>query len=95
MNSILQSNKECYFCKTKNNLHKHHIMKGVRNRDKSEKDGLYVYLCYEHHEGTNGVHGKNGHNLDLTLIRNAEEQWLICNNKTIEDFIKRYGRNYL
>lgn len=95
MNSILQSNKECYFCKTRFNLHKHHIMKGIRNRDKAEQDGLWVYLCYQHHEGTNGVHGKNGHNLDLTLIKKAEEQWLVCNNKTTEDFIKRYGRNYL
>lgn len=95
MNSILQSNKECYFCKNKSNLHKHHIMKGIRNRKKAEEDGLWVYLCYEHHEGTNGVHGKNGHNLDIMLIKKAEEQWLCCNNKTKNDFIKKYGRNYI
>lgn len=95
MNSIMQSKKECYICHTKLNLHKHHVMKGIRNRDKAEQDGLYVYLCYEHHEGTNGVHGKNGHDLDLTLIRKAEEQWLVCNNRTKDDFRKRYGKNYL
>lgn len=95
MKSIMQTNKECYFCHKKINLHKHHILKGIRNRKKSEEDGLYVYLCYEHHEGTNGVHGKNGHELDMILIRKAEEQWLGCYNKTEEDFIERYGKNYL
>lgn len=58
-------------------------------------DGLMVYLCYEHHEGTDGVHGKNGHKLDLQLKRIAEERWLEYYNKNVDDFIKRYGKNYL
>lgn len=93
--SLLQEEKKCYVCNSKKNLHKHHIMKGLRNRKKAEEDGLWVYLCYEHHEGTNGVHGKNGHSLDLDLIKQAELYWIKFNNKTIDDFIKRYGRNYL
>ena len=95
MKSLLQDKKQCYVCNSQSNLHKHHIMKGVRNRDKSEQDGLWVYLCYNHHEGTYGVHGKLGHNLDIELIKQAELYWLKHNNKTIDDFIKRYGRNYL
>ena len=95
MNSIMQDKKECYVCGTQFNLHKHHIMKGIRNRNKAEQDGLWVYLCYEHHEGTNGVHGKYGDKLNKRLIVDGENQWLCYYNKTIDDFIQRYGKNYL
>lgn len=95
MNSIMQNVKYCYICGNTNNLHKHHIMKGVRNRNKAEQDGLWVWLCYQHHEGTNGVHGKNGHELDLYLIKQAEEKYLVHYNKTIDDFVRRYGKNYI
>lgn len=94
MKSIIQKNKECYVCKKSNNLHFHHIMFG-KNRKKADNDLLTVYLCYEHHEGTNGVHGKNGHELDLRLKQIAEQVWLEYYNKTIDDFISRYGRNFL
>lgn len=91
---IIQDTKQCYVCNTKNNLHLHHIIFG-KNRKKADEDGLVVYLCYEHHEGTYGVHGKNGHKLDIELKKQAELYWLKYNNKTEEDFIKRYGKNYL
>ena len=91
----MQDTKQCYFCWERNNLHKHHVLKGIRNRSKAEEDGLWVWLCYEHHEGTNGVHGKNGHQLDLKLIQTAELDWLSYYDKTIDDFIQRYGKNYL
>lgn len=94
MKSIISDKKECYVCKTTNNLHLHHIMFG-KNRKKADKDGLTIYLCHEHHEGTNGVHGKNGHNLDIKLKQLAEKRWLEYYGKDIEDFIKAYGRNYL
>lgn len=94
MGSIIQDTKQCYVCNTKNNLHLHHIIFG-KNRKKADEDGLVVYLCYEHHEGTYGVHGKNGHKLDIELKKQAELYWLKYNNKTEEDFIKRYGKNYL
>lgn len=92
--SILQNKKECYVCGSKLNLHLHHIIFG-KNRKKADEDGLVVYLCWEHHVGTNGVHGKNGKALDRTLKGIAETQWLVKNVKTKEDFIKRYHKNYL
>lgn len=52
MKSILQTNKECYVCKTTYNLHLHHICYGVANRKISDKNGFVVYLCQYHHEGT-------------------------------------------
>lgn len=95
MESIINNNKKCFKCGSINNLHCHHIFFGGRNRNKSEKDGLKVYLCWEHHEGTYGVHGRMGHNLDIYLKQIAEKKWLEYYNKTIDDFIKRYGRNFL
>ena len=92
--SIINNNKVCYICGTIYNLHLHHIIFG-QNRKKADQDGLVVYLCREHHEGTNGVHGKNGHLLDIKLKQIAERHWLKHNNSTKEDFIKRYGKNYL
>ena len=93
MKSIIQTKKECYVCKSKNNLHEHHIFFG-KNRKKSEEDGMKVYLCYAHHEGTDGVHGKNGSQLDKELKYIAERVW-ISNYGDIQKFIIRYGRNYL
>lgn len=93
-NSIIDRKKRCFVCGKKDNLHLHHIMFG-KNRKKADADGLTVYLCYEHHEGTNGVHGKNGHSLDLKLKKLAEHLWIYYYNKSIDEFIERYGKNYL
>lgn len=95
MKSIIQNEKVCYICGAKTNLHLHHIFFGIRNRRKADKDKLAVYLCYEHHEGTFGVHGKNGHNLDMSLKKIGQATWMSYYHKTEKDFIKKYGRNYL
>ena len=94
MKSIITDKKECYVCGTTQNLHRHHILFG-KNRKKADEDGLTVYLCYYHHESSDGVHGLNGHELDLKLKVIAEKRWLEFYNKTIDDFIKRYGKNYI
>lgn len=94
MKSIINIEKQCYICGTTINLHLHHILFG-KNRKKADEDGLVIYLCYYHHEGTYGVHGKNGHELDLKLKQIAEERWCKFYNKTPQQFIKRYGKNYI
>ena len=75
--------------------HRHEVFFGQRNRSKSIEDGLIVFLTHEDHEGTNGVHGKSGHEFDLYLKRIAQKRWMEFYNKTTEQFIKRYGKNYL
>ena len=95
MKSILQSKKECYICFSTNNLEVHHCFFGSANRKLSEQDGLKVWLCYEHHRGTNGVHGKNGSELNIKLKQIAEKKWIDTYNKSINEFIKKFGRNYL
>ena len=94
MKSIINNDKKCFVCGSVFNLHLHHIFFG-KNRKNADRDGLTVYLCYQHHEGTNGVHGKNGHELDVKLKSIAETCWLVNNRKKKEDFIERYGKNYL
>ena len=94
MKSIIQEQKECFVCHTKDNLHLHHILYGHK-RKKADEDGLTVYLCYWHHEGADGVHGRDGKELSESLKRIAEEKWLEFYDKTIDDFIARYGKNYL
>lgn len=48
MESIIQTDKKCFFCNTTLDLHSHHIFEG-RNRDNSEKYGLKIWLCSKHH----------------------------------------------
>lgn len=74
-------------------LHKHHIFGGA-NRKFSEQDGLYVYLPPElHNMSDKGIH------FDKEFMDYAhkvgQEAWMEYYDKTIEDFIKRYGKNYL
>lgn len=92
MKSIIQKRKECYVCGQVTNLHSHHILFG-KNRRNSEKYGLKVWLCYQHHEGTDGVHGKNGHELDLRLKKIAQRTFE--ETHTGEEFISIFGRSYL
>ena len=90
--SILQDKKVCYVCNsTKINIHE--VFYG-RNRQKSIEDGCCIYLCPRHHNMSDeGIHFN--HELDLRVKKEMEKKWLQCYNKTIEDFIKRFGRNYL
>lgn len=65
MKSILHNKADgtCYLCQllyqdySRKTVQEHHIIYGRGNRKLSEKYGLKVYLCYEHHEGSkDGVH---------------------------------------
>lgn len=65
------------------------------NRQKSINNGLIVFLTSENHRGTFGVHGKEGKAFNLYLKEIAQKTWQEYYNKTTEEFIKRYGKNYL
>jgi len=85
---------KCYVCGRYGYVERHHIL-GGRNRKKCNRYPLLIVpLCTEHHRGTNGVHGKNGHELDCMLKREAQ---IIFerNYGTREEFIKLFGRSYL
>lgn len=74
--------------------HRHEVFYGVRNRQKSIDDGLVVFLPPElHNTSSLGVHYNKA--LDLELKKAAQKRWCEYYDKTIEEFIKRYGKNYL
>lgn len=80
-------------CGTTLNLHVHHVFYGTANRRLSDEDGCVVYLCQRHHTGEQGIH--NNHKADKTLKAKCQIEYMRQNNKTLEEFIARYGKNFL
>ena len=77
-----------------NGSHRHEVFFGTRNRQKSIDDGLVVFLTPELHNMSNkGVHF-NKEFRDM-MQKEGQRSWMKHYNKTIDDFIKRYGKNYL
>lgn len=69
--SIIQKDRECFFCGRMTGLERHHVFGGVANRKISEKYGLTVYLCHECHTGTEGAQYDKTRNIELK--RKAQE----------------------
>jgi hypothetical protein len=91
--SILQDEKVCYITGQTNNLHCHHIFRGV-NRKISDKNGFFVYLAgWLHNQSDHGVHGKYGQELDLMLKRHCQMAYEKEHSR--EEFMALIGRNYL
>ena len=95
MKSIIPNDdKYCYICKKFGRKTRgtdcHHLVFGSANRRCSEEDGLKVQLCHYHHMA---LHQHGLYKDELQQL--AEEVWLKHYNKTVEDWIKRYGKNFL
>lgn len=75
-------------------LDKHHIFGGAY-RSKSERYGLYVYLCHHdcHIFGEYAAH-KNADAMRY-LHQYGQKKAMYENNWTIDDFIREFGKNYL
>lgn len=70
----------------------HEIFFG-KNSQLSKRYGCQVRLCFEHHRGTYGVHGKNGHELDKGLKQKGQ---LDFENRYPDlSFLKIFGKNYV
>ena len=91
MKSIIQdeSCKVCYLCGGYGS-DRHHCLHGTANRKKADEDGLTVMLCHDCHMKLHDT-GLN----DRYLQRQAETRWIEHYKSSIEEFIKRYGKNYL
>ena len=92
--SIISNEYICFKdgCNSNQDLHRHHIYFGRKNRRLSEKYGCWVYLCGYHHNLSNeGVHFK--HDFDLELKELCQRKWE--KHDTRENFIKVFGKNYL
>lgn len=94
MKSIMQTKKECYICGITIWLEEHHVFEGTANRKLSEKYGLKIYLCHRHHnEPPDGIHFDKW--LRDRIKNEAQRKFMEYYNKTKEDFIKIFGKNYL
>lgn len=68
----------------------HHCMNGA-NKTKSEKYGLIVGLCLDHHTGANGVHTKPDRMLAMRRV--AQRKFEETNSREL--WIKEFGKSYL
>ena len=87
---LVESMDYCIVC-GRPHPHKHHVF-GASNRKWSEKYGLTVPLCYEHHNGSDkGVHFDKVLDKALKIMaqRKFEETY------PEESFMRIFGRNYL
>jgi len=90
----------CFICGTSSRICLHEVFHGTANRKKSKEDGLIIPLCFDHHQGTFGVH--NNSKLDSKFKHDAEICWIHeyandCNSpeEKINKFIDRYGKNFI
>ena len=91
MKSVIQKEKECFFCGSTQSLECHHIFFSSL-RPASDRCGMKVWLCQFHHrDQKNGVHGNR--ELDLKLKRKAQEVFEAKHGH--EKFMQVFGRNYL
>lgn len=97
MISIMQiPDGRCYLCEilgdySEKVTEEHHCIFGVANRKLSERTGLKVYLCPEHHRtGKTAVH--NNHVVAAYLQDRAQ----VCYEDyyKADDFVLKFGRNY-
>ena len=82
------------FSPDKYKCHRHEVFFGVRNRQKSIKDGLVVFLTPNMHNMSNkGVH----YNKEFRkhMQQEGQKAWMEYYGRSTEEFIKAYGRNYL
>ena len=73
----------------------HEVFYGIKNHKKSIEDGLVIPLCKKIHHNGNAIGIHKDDELNLKYKKIAEQKWLEYYGKTIDDFRKRYGRNYL
>ena len=74
--------------------HRHEVFGGVANRHKSIEDGLVIFLTPEmHNMSDKGIHFNKEFSDYAKKV--AQKRWMEFYNKDKDDFIRRYGRNYL
>lgn len=96
MKSIIPGDDDwCYLCREKLHMKNrgtdvHHLLFGTGKRKLADEDGLTVHLCRLHHTM---LHDRGDYKEELQRL--AQETWQDYYQKSTEDFILRYGKNYL
>lgn len=101
MKSIMQDKEDgtCYLCRKlhgddsiKTVRQEHHVFGGTANRRLSEKYGLKVYLCLDHHlTGPEAVHK----DAETAVLLKQEGQRAFKERYRGMDFVKIFGKNYM
>ena len=86
----------CFLCGRNGNgdpLEMHHIYPGNPNRKHSDEDGLFVYICGNrcHRNGKLSAHKSAVTDKYLKSVGQAAYE----RTHSREEFMERYGRNYL
>lgn len=91
----------CYLCALlhddydeKINLQEHHVIYGNGRRAWSEKFGLKIYLCFQHHTYDGGIEAIH-RNSDIALRCKEEAQRMFERTYPNLRFIDYFGKNYL
>lgn len=80
---------KCYLC-GKPKEHLHEVFFG-RNRINSMKWGCVVPLCFECHQGKNGVH--HNHEVDIKLKQICQKKFIETYKET--NFLEIFHKNYI
>ena len=65
----------CEICKSNELVEVHHIISGSGKRKNYENIHSLILLCYYHHRGDYGVHGKYGAELNRQLKIGLQEKY--------------------
>ncbi|MCF8009451.1 MAG: HNH endonuclease [Halanaerobiales bacterium] len=87
-----RADDSCELCDGISGLQIHHIIKKSQGGN-DDLDNL-ILLCWNCHHGTKGVHGRDGHALDLRLKLNLQERLFDKGLKEKEVREKLGGRLY-
>lgn len=82
----------CFLCQKRKSLEVHHIFHGTARRRLADEDGMIVHICRDCHRK---LHEMPGGEMEKSLQEFGEEHWMFYYDKTKEDFIRRYGKNYI
>lgn len=101
MQSIMDTEPgRCYLCGRETRTECHHIC-GGGNRRISDEDGLTVYLCHLCHWRCHN--GSESPKYRFKLHQEGQKRWMEVHGAEIlregkdpvQEFMKRYGRNFL
>lgn len=90
---ITDNMNECIlpYCK-RCDIEWHHVFFGTGNHKLSDKYGMIVPLCVEHHRGITGVHRNRAVDLKVKEMGQRAFEEKVGSR---EEFMKIFGRNYL
>lgn len=105
MKSIMHDKADhtCYLCMylhseyaTQTGLEEHHVIYGWGKRKLSEKYGLKVYLCPQHHrDSPESIHHNTKNNLSFDKMLKAKAQQAFEEHYPNLSFIEIFGKNYI